>query len=97
MEELLLKARKKQTPATQQAVAQEAAGVVDEDVVDGAVGGVDQASAAKEKPKKFCWNCKTPDHAVELRKCSACRRVRHTSFFFPENLALHFLIRLRAH
>ena len=98
MEELLLKARKKKTAATQQAAAQEdAAGVVDEDVVAGAVGGVDQAAAAKEKPKKFCWNCQTPDHAVELKKCSACRRVRHTSFFFPENLLLHFLIRLLAH
>ena len=97
MEELLLKARKKKTPATQQAVAQEEAGVVDEDVVAGAVGAVDQAAAAKEKPKKFCWNCQTPDHAVELKKCSACRRVRHTSFFFPENLLLHFLIHLLAH
>ena len=87
MEELLLKARKKKTPATQQAVAQEAAGVVDEDVVEGAVGAVDQAAAAKEKPKKFCWNCQTPGHAVELKKCSGCKRVSSMNLYClsPEN------------
>ena len=84
---LVEKARRSRTPATQQPVA----GVVDEDAgaepeVDGATGGGgdggdcdgDGDPAEARDPKKYCWNCQTPDHAeVKLRKCRGCNRVRN--------------------
>ena len=89
------RSRETKTPASQTV-----AGVVHEDTgarrptVDDAAGGGDQTvdggagggdpAAAKENPRKFCWNCQAPDHAVELQKCSGCKRVRHTTYLFSQ-------------
>ena len=80
MVELLEKARRSRTPATQQAIA----GVVDGDAgaapeVDSAAGGGGGGGdpAVARDLKKYCWNCKTSDHAAKLRVCSGCNRVRY--------------------
>ena len=81
MVKLVEEARRSRTPATQQAVVDEDAGAEPE--VDGAAGsgggggggGGDPAVATD--PKKYCWNCKTSDHAAKLRVCSGCNRVRY--------------------
>ena len=90
LEELLEKATRlgeKETASTQQVIT----GVVDEDAgmgqaVDGAAGGGDDPDVAKD-PKKHCWNCQTPGHAVELLKCSGCKRVSAMNLYClsPEN------------
>ena len=68
---LVEEARKSRTAATQQAVA------VDGDA-GGAAGGGGDPPVAKD-PKKFCWNCKSPDYAeVNLRVCRGCNRVRYS-------------------
>ena len=33
-------------------------------------------AAEKEDPRKSCWLCHTPEHAVQLRVCSGCHKVR---------------------
>ena len=78
------KVRRTMTPATQKAVAQEDAGVVDEDAgtgpeVDDAAGTGDGEPSVAKDPKKYCWHCKTPDDhtAAKLRVCSGCKRVRY--------------------
>ena len=39
-------------------------------------GAVGDKAGAKDPKKNCCWNCQTPDHAAELRKCSGCIKVR---------------------
>ena len=85
--ELLEKARRSRTPATQQAVADEDAGA-DPEVDAAAGGGRGGDPAVARDPKKYCWNCKTSDSAaVKLRVCSGCNRVRY--FLLDEKFTSH--------
>ena len=34
------------------------------------------AAAERQDPKKSCWMCHSSEHAVQLRVCSGCRKVR---------------------
>ena len=49
-----------------------------EDVGEAHGEAVDGAVVTKKE--SCCWNCNTPDHALELMKCKGCHRVR----FFQE-------------
>ena len=63
----------------------EAAGLGGE--VEGTAGGGEPAAA--QDPNKFCWRCKTPEPAVELRVCKGCNRVRfHKIFLSHKKLIL---------
>ena len=83
--ELLDEARKERTRATSGAQDLEAA--ADSSAVDGAAaldkaaagaipGGANRAAAERHDIKEGCWLCHTPEHAVELRVCSGCHKVR---------------------
>ena len=44
-----------------------------ENLADGRANG---AAAEKEDPQKSCWLCHASEHAVQLRVCSGCHKVR---------------------
>ena len=84
--ELLDEARKARTRAA--SGAQDLKAAAESSAVDGAAaldkaaaganpGGANRAAAEREDPKKSCWLCHTSEHAVELRVCSGCHKVRH--------------------
>ena len=88
LEELLINARRSRTPATQQAVVEDAGTDPEVDGAaggDGGVGGGDGGGgdgdggdpAVARDPKKYCWNCGTPGHALKLSVCSGCNRVSY--------------------
>ena len=84
--ELLDEARKARTRAASGAqdlkAAAESSAVggaaaLDKAAAAGAIpGGANRAAAEREDPKKSCWLCHNPEHAVELRVCSGCHKVR---------------------
>ena len=39
---------------------------------------LDGSVAVAGDPRRFCWMCQAPEHAVELMVCTGCNRVRHT-------------------
>ena len=51
------------------------------------VGEAHVDGAVVTKKESSCWNCNTPDYALELMKCKRCKRVR----FFQENFLLLIL------
>ena len=57
-----------------QPIAVEASHGGDAGEAPGGAGG--DKAGAKDPKKNCCWNCQTPDHAAELRKCSGCIKVR---------------------
>ena len=46
-------------------------------------GGVKGAAAEREDIKESCWLCDTPAHAVQLRLCIGCHKVRLFTAFIP--------------
>ena len=83
--ELLDSARKARTRAA--SGAQDLKAAADSSAVGGAAaldkaaaganpGGAKGASAEREDIKEGCWLCHTPEHALELRVCIGCNKVR---------------------
>ena len=54
------------------------------------VGVAQVDGAVVTKKESSCWNCNTPDHALELMKCKRCKRVR---FFLLLILSPFFLLK----
>ena len=74
----LVAAFKSHTAVEEAVLSPEDVGEAHGEAVDGAV---------VTKKESSCWNCYTPDYALELMKCKRCKRVR----FFQENFLLLIL------